>query len=103
MKQLVRPLPFLAGTYRSVTRNRLALRAAFAIDATLGRRRNAGLEPELHLPLPRLISKAATLRLFPGIARDGLTVSRAGLLWRLGQPGLHVATAYRPAVGFRRP
>lgn len=70
---LLRPLPFLVGTYRSVTRSRLALRAAFAIDATLGRRRNDGLEPELHLPLPRLMSKAATLRLFPGIARDGLT------------------------------
>jgi len=70
---LLRPLPFLVGTYRSVTRSRLALRAAFAIDATLGRRRNDGLEPELHLPLPRLVSKAATLRFFPGIARDGLT------------------------------
>src|SRR3954464_5139909 len=70
---LLRPLPFLVGTYRSMTRSRLALRAAFAIDGTLGRRRNDGLEPELHLPLPRLISKAATLRLFPGIARAGLT------------------------------
>ncbi len=70
---LLRPLPFLVGTYRSLTRGRLALRAAFAIDGTLGRRRNDGLEPELHLPLPRLLSKAATLRLFPGIKPDGLT------------------------------
>ena len=70
---LLRPLPFLIGTYRSVTRSRLALRAAFALDARLGRRRNEGLEPELHLPAPRLISKAATLRFFPGIAADGLT------------------------------
>ena len=45
----------------------LALRAAFKLDAWLGRRRNDHVEPELHLPLPRLISKAATLRLFPGI------------------------------------
>ena len=37
------------------------------------RRRNDGVEPELHLPAPRLISKAATLRLFPGIRPDGLT------------------------------
>jgi glycerol-3-phosphate dehydrogenase len=70
---LLRPLPFLVGTYRSWVRSRLALRAAFAIDGRLGRRRNDGLEPELHLPLPRLISKAATLRLFPGIQPDGLT------------------------------
>ena len=70
---LLRPLPFLVGTYRSWTRNRLALRAAFRLDAWLGRHRNRGLEPELHLPAARLVSKAATLRLFPGIRPDGLT------------------------------
>ena len=70
---LLRPLPFLVGTYRSWTRNRVALRAAFKLDAWLGQRRNDSVEPELHLPLPRLISKAATLRLFPGIRPDGLT------------------------------
>src|SRR6476660_2964421 len=69
----LRPLPFLMGTYRSVTKNRLALRAAFKVDAWLGRRRNEGLEPELHLPTPRLVSKAATLRLFSGIRPEGLT------------------------------
>ena len=69
---LLRPLPFLVGTYRSWTRNRLALRAAFKLDAWLGRRRNDHVEPELHLPLPRLISKAATLRSF-GNKPDGLT------------------------------
>src|SRR3954469_9569249 len=69
----LRPLPFLVGTYRSVTKNRLALRAAFKVDAWLGRGRNQGVEPELHLPVPRLVSKAATLRLFPGIRQDGLT------------------------------
>ena len=70
---LLRPLPFLLGTYRSVLRSRPALRAAFQLDAWIGRDRNAGVEPELHLPAARLISKAATLRLFPGIRRDGLT------------------------------
>src|SRR6478609_8629477 len=44
---LLRPLPFLVGTYRSWLRSRLAL--------------------------PRLVSKAATLRLFPGVRPDGLT------------------------------
>src|SRR5437762_9696864 len=69
----LRPLPFLVGTYRSVVKNRLALRAAFKLDAWLGRHRNRGVEPELHLPTPRLVSKAATLRLFPGIRQEALT------------------------------
>lgn len=69
----LRPLPFLVGTYRSVARNRLALRAAFKLDAWLGRRRNDGLEPELHLPKARLVSKAATLKLFAGIRQAGLS------------------------------
>ncbi len=70
---LLRPLPFLAGTYRSVTRGRLALRAGFALDQQLGRRRNDALEPELHLPRPRLLSRTAAMKLFPGIRPQGLT------------------------------
>lgn len=69
----LRPLPFLIGTYRSVVKNRLALRAAFKLDEWIGRHRNDGVEPELHLPAPRLVSKAATLRLFSGIAPEQLT------------------------------
>jgi len=70
---LLRPLPFLAGTYRSLTRGRLAVRAGFALDQRLGRHRNEGLEPELHLPRPRLLSRTATMKLFPGIRPQGLT------------------------------
>ena len=70
---LLRPLPFLLGTYRSMLRSRPALRVAFRLDAWIGRDRNAGVEPELHLPEARLISKAATLRLFPGVRAEGLT------------------------------
>ena len=69
----LRPLPFLVGTYRSAIKSRVALRAAFRIDAWLGRHRNDGVEPELHLPRPKLISKAATLRLFSGIKPERLT------------------------------
>ena len=69
----LRPLPFLVGTYRSLAKGRLALRAAFKVDGWLGRTRNEGIEPELHLPRARLVSKAATLRLFQGIRPDGLT------------------------------
>jgi glycerol-3-phosphate dehydrogenase len=70
---LLRPLPFLTGTYRSATRGRLALRAGFKLESWLGRKRNEGVEPELHLPAPRLVSKAATQRLFPGIDQRHLT------------------------------
>jgi len=70
---LLRPLPFLTGTYRSLTRGRLALRAGFALDQRISRNRNEGLEPELHLPRPRLLSRTATMKLFPGIREQGLT------------------------------
>ena len=76
--RLLRPLPFIVGTYRSLAKNRLALRAAFAIDGWLGRDRNAGVEPELHLPAGRLVSRAATLKLFPGVPQQGLT---GGAMW----------------------
>jgi glycerol-3-phosphate dehydrogenase len=69
----LRPLPFLIGTYRSVVKNRLAMKGAFKFDAWLGRKRNEGVEPELHLPAPKLLSKAATLRLFAGIKPQHLT------------------------------
>lgn len=69
---LLRPIPFVVGTYRSLTRNPVALRAAFAIDAWLGRRRNDDVDPTLHLPAPKLLSKAQTLKFFPGIRQDGL-------------------------------
>jgi glycerol-3-phosphate dehydrogenase len=70
---LLRPLPFIVGTYRSMLRSRVVLRAAFKLDEWLSRHRNDGVEPELHLPKPRLVSKAATLRLFPGIRQEKLT------------------------------
>jgi len=70
---LLRPLPFLIGTYRSFNRGRLAFRAAFVLDEWLGRDRNAGVEPELHLPRARLLSRTATLKLFAGIRQEGLT------------------------------
>ena len=71
--RLLRPLPFIIGTYRSVIKSRLALRAAFKFDSWLGRHRNQGIEPELHLPPAKLTSRAATLKLFAGVRPDGLT------------------------------
>lgn len=69
----LRPLPFIIGTYRSVVKNRLAMRLAFKADAWLGRHRNDGVEPELHLPAARLVSRAATIGLFAGVRRERLT------------------------------
>ena len=47
---LLRPLPFLIGTYRRTKRSRSALRAGFAAYDLVGRHRNAGVPAELHLP-----------------------------------------------------
>jgi glycerol-3-phosphate dehydrogenase len=70
---LLRPLPFIVGTYTSFVRSRAALRAAFALDGWIGRDRNEGVEPELHLPPARLLSRTATLKLFPGVRQERLT------------------------------
>jgi glycerol-3-phosphate dehydrogenase len=67
------PLPFIVGTYRSVTKGRLALRAGFRLDAWLGRHRNDAVERELHLPAAKLLSRGMTLKLFPGINAQHLT------------------------------
>jgi glycerol-3-phosphate dehydrogenase len=75
---LLRPLPFLTGTYRSIGRGRLALGVGFKLDEWLGRHRNDGIEPELRLPPPRLVSRTATLKLFPGVRDAGLT---GGAMW----------------------
>ena len=75
---LVRPLPFLVGTYRLSRRSRVVLRAGFALYDRLGRRRNAGVSPELHLPRARLESRATTRAFFPGIRDEGLT---GGAVW----------------------
>jgi glycerol-3-phosphate dehydrogenase len=75
---LVRPLPFLVGTYRFTSRSRTVFRLGFAVYDTLGRRRNAGVAPELHLPRARLESRATTRALFPGIRDQGLS---GGAVW----------------------
>jgi glycerol-3-phosphate dehydrogenase len=75
---LIRPLPFLVGTYGMATRSRLALRAGFRLYDAIGRHRNRDVPPELHLPAARLESIATTRRLFPGVRERGLT---GGAIW----------------------
>jgi glycerol-3-phosphate dehydrogenase len=75
---LIRPLPFLVGTYRFSKRSRLAIRTGFRVYDWLGRSRNADVVPELHLPRTRLESAATTRGLFPGVREAGLT---GGAVW----------------------
>lgn len=75
---LVRPLPFLIGTYRGTTRARTAVRLGMKVFDWLGRDRNRDVLPELHLPKGRLESAAATKRLFPSISEAGLS---GGAIW----------------------
>jgi glycerol-3-phosphate dehydrogenase len=69
----LRPLPFVVGTYRSMFRSRAAMRAAFTLERWLARDRNEGVARELHLPPARLLSRALTVKLFPGIREANLT------------------------------
>lgn len=75
---LVRPLPFLMGTYRGTKRARIAMRVGFKIYDFIGRKRNVGVLPELHLPRTRLESATATRRFFPGIDEKSLS---GGAVW----------------------
>jgi glycerol-3-phosphate dehydrogenase len=75
---LLRPLPFLVGTYRFSKRSRTVVRVGFKAYDLVGRGRNHGVSPELHLPRTKLESAAATKRLFPGISESGLS---GGAVW----------------------
>lgn len=75
---LLRPLPFMMGTYGTGKRSRLVMRAGFKLYDFIGRKRNAGVLPELHLPKTRLESATATRRFFPGIDAKGLS---GGAVW----------------------
>ncbi len=76
---LVRPLPFLVPTTRQPTRSRLALRGAFWVDALVGHDRNDGVQPQLHLPAGRLVSRdECQARFGPLACGRGVT---GGALW----------------------
>ena len=75
---LLRPLPFLVATSGWTTHSRSAVRVGFAIYDLVGRKRNSGVSPELHLPRAKLESAAATRRLFPGVNERGLS---GGAVW----------------------
>jgi glycerol-3-phosphate dehydrogenase len=64
----VASLPFVMPTSNSLTRNSLALRAAFALDALIGFDRNEGLDPAHHLPAGCIVSGSEARDLFDGVA-----------------------------------
>lgn len=76
--QLIRPLPFLIGTYGQAMRSVHALRAGLTVFDVVGRDRNRGIPAALHLPPTRIESAASTARLSPGIDTRGLT---GGAVW----------------------
>jgi len=70
---LVTPLAFMMGTTRKLTRSKLAMRAGFLLDATLGWDRNAGVEPRLRLPAGRVFGREHYDTAFGGNARAEAT------------------------------
>ena len=75
---LVHPLGFVVPTYGGLTRNPLAMRAAFGVYDLLARDRNDLPDRSKHLPPSRLISRDECLALNPAIAPDGVT---GGIIW----------------------
>lgn len=65
----VAPLAFAMPTGASLTRNPIALKAALAIDAFVGRDRNDGVDPARHLPAGRVVAGAECRELFEGAIR----------------------------------
>ena len=97
-RRLLRPLPSRWATYRSATRGRLALRAAFRLTA--GRPRSQRWHrPELP-PAPRLVSKAATLS--SRRARREPDRRRANATTRWSNPSASRSVCARPTAPARR-
>ena len=79
LPHLVRPLPFVVTTRRSLTRNRLGWRLLLAMNDAVARDRNEGLpDPGSHLPDGQIVSRDEALRLNPIVAPEGVT---GGAIW----------------------
>ena len=65
----IAPQAFAMPTGASITRNPMAMRAALALDALIGRDRNEGVDPDRHLPAGRILAGAACRDLFDGAIR----------------------------------
>jgi glycerol-3-phosphate dehydrogenase len=65
----VAPLAFAMPTGVSLTRNPMAMKAALALDAFVGRDRNDGVDPVRHLPPGRIVAGMECRELFDGAIR----------------------------------
>ncbi len=70
--RFVAPLPFAMPTRPSLSRNPVAMKVAFAVDALVGHDRNDRVDVSRQLPAGRIISGADCRDLFEG-ALDGVT------------------------------
>ena len=71
----IAPLAFAMPTGTSLTRNPIALKAAMAIDALIGRDRNEGVDPSRHLPAGRIVAGAECRELFDGALRSAASAA----------------------------
>lgn len=71
------PLPFVMPTTTSLTRNRVAMKVAFFVDAIVGRDRNVEVDAAHHLPRGRITTGDESRQMFDGAIPD---VS-SGALW----------------------
>ena len=80
---LVRPLPILVPTYRSLMKSRLAMRTAMGIYDVVTADRNRGIsDPINRIPPGRLMSRSECLELYPDLEEEGFT---GGALFHDGQ------------------
>jgi glycerol-3-phosphate dehydrogenase len=75
---LIRPLPFLIGTYHFSKRSRLLVGAGFRLYNALSRDRNEDLPEALHLPASQLVPASEVIGSFPGVRSRGLS---GGAVW----------------------
>ena len=66
----IAPLAFAMPTGATLTRNPIAMRAALAIDAFVGRDRNDGVDAGRHLPAGRVVAGVECRELFDGALRS---------------------------------
>ena len=76
--QFISPQVFVFPTSRSLTRGRLAMRAALAVDRVVASDRNSGVDPALRLPPGRMLTRRELADLVPELAETGAT---GGALW----------------------
>ncbi len=69
----VQPLVFALPITRSITKGKLAMRAAVLLDRFVASGRNRGVPPSHRVPAGRVVSRGSAIQRFPGLRRQGLT------------------------------